>query len=391
VFFVVKKRVDHFRQIYSHRATDYHRLIAPEDADCNLARMLQRLIPHGKRILDLGTGTGRLPLLLAREAAQMVGLDLHWDMLRENKMQREAVIGKWGLIQGDMRELPFPTGWAEVVTAGWAIGHLRGWYADEWQAHIGRVLREMGRVAAPGGVIIIVALSIFVATVIDPAVSFLERWRIPRGLSVLIVYLFAMTILLYLFISLIPIIAVQIQQIVTVTAAEIDAFLQDPTVELPFLTPALNAAITGWAQQLVTEISTEGWLRTIEQFGERLSFAAQGSLVFAANVAGSVLNFVVNAEQAIVMSGRQPGRITIRTRDDEDRVILEVEDTGPGIDPEHEARLFQPFFTTKPVGQGTGLGLSVSYGIIDSLGGHIGYRSAPAGGAIFHFDLPAAA
>jgi signal transduction histidine kinase len=103
-----------------------------------------------------------------------------------------------------------------------------------------------------------------------------------------------------------------------------------------------------------------------------------------------VLNFVVNAEQAIVMSGRQPGRITVRTRDKDDRVILEVEDTGPGVPPDHEARLFQPFFTTKPVGQGTGLGLSVSYGIIDSLGGRIGYRGGPAGGAIFSFDLPAA-
>ena len=103
-----------------------------------------------------------------------------------------------------------------------------------------------------------------------------------------------------------------------------------------------------------------------------------------------VLNFVVNAEQAIVMSGRRPGRITVRTRDEGDRVILEVEDTGPGVPHDHEAKLFQPFFTTKPVGSGTGLGLSVSYGIIDSLGGHIGYRRAPAGGAIFYFDLPAA-
>ena len=103
-----------------------------------------------------------------------------------------------------------------------------------------------------------------------------------------------------------------------------------------------------------------------------------------------VLNFVVNAEQSIVISGRLPGRITIRTRDEIGRVVLEVEDTGPGIPPDDEAKLFQPFFTTKPVGQGTGLGLSVSYGIIDSLGGHIGYRGAPAGGAIFYFDLPAA-
>jgi len=103
-----------------------------------------------------------------------------------------------------------------------------------------------------------------------------------------------------------------------------------------------------------------------------------------------VLNFVVNAEQAILLSGRLPGRITIRSRDLDGRVLLEVEDTGPGIPADNEAKLFQPFFTTKPVGQGTGLGLSISYGIIDSLGGRIGYRSAPAGGAIFYFDLPAA-
>jgi signal transduction histidine kinase len=103
-----------------------------------------------------------------------------------------------------------------------------------------------------------------------------------------------------------------------------------------------------------------------------------------------VLNFVVNAEQAIVASGRRPGRITVRTFDRDAQVVLEVEDTGPGVPPDHEARLFQPFFTTKPVGQGTGLGLSVSYGIIDSLGGHIGYRSAPSGGAVFYFELPAA-
>ena len=103
-----------------------------------------------------------------------------------------------------------------------------------------------------------------------------------------------------------------------------------------------------------------------------------------------LLNFVVNAEQAIVASGRLPGRITIRACDIDGRVLLEVEDTGPGIPPDNEAKLFQPFFTTKPVGQGTGLGLSISYGIIDSLGGRIGYRNASAGGAIFYFELPAA-
>ncbi len=102
-----------------------------------------------------------------------------------------------------------------------------------------------------------------------------------------------------------------------------------------------------------------------------------------------VLNFVINAEQAILATGRGTGRITIRTYDQDGEVVLETEDTGPGVPPEHEAKLFQPFFTTKSVGQGTGLGLSVSYGIIDSLRGQIGYRRSPSGGSIFYFTLPA--
>ena len=104
-----------------------------------------------------------------------------------------------------------------------------------------------------------------------------------------------------------------------------------------------------------------------------------------------ILNFVVNAEQAILASGRIPARVTIRTYDRGPRVVLEVEDTGPGVKPADEPRLFEPFFTTKPVGQGTGLGLSISYGIIESFGGKIGYRPGVASGGIFYFELPAAA
>jgi C4-dicarboxylate-specific signal transduction histidine kinase len=102
-----------------------------------------------------------------------------------------------------------------------------------------------------------------------------------------------------------------------------------------------------------------------------------------------VLNFVINAEQSVRASASGPRRIILRTRDDEDGVRLEVEDTGPGVSAEDEAKLFQPFFTTKPVGEGTGLGLSVSYGIIRSLGGRIGYRRGGLGGALFFFTVPA--
>ncbi len=101
-----------------------------------------------------------------------------------------------------------------------------------------------------------------------------------------------------------------------------------------------------------------------------------------------LLNFAINAEQAIMLGGTGRRQIVIRTGDGDGWAWIEVEDSGPGVPPEDEAKLFQPFYTTKPVGEGTGLGLSVSYDIIRSHGGRIGYRRAAAGGAVFYFELP---
>jgi len=146
--------MDHFQAIYAARAAEYHRMIAAEDLDGRLLPAIERVAsPRGKRVVDLGTGTGRLPLLIGDQAAQLVGLDLHRDMLRQHVLQRRG--GRWALVQGDMRYLPIRSGWADIVTAGWAIGHLRSWFAADWQAQIGRVLDEMHRVLAPGGALII--------------------------------------------------------------------------------------------------------------------------------------------------------------------------------------------------------------------------------------------
>jgi signal transduction histidine kinase len=70
-------------------------------------------------------------------------------------------------------------------------------------------------------------------------------------------------------------------------------------------------------------------------------------------------------------------------------VVIEVSDTGMGIAPEALARIFEPFYTTKPPGEGTGLGLSVSYGIVQAHGGEITVRSAPGAGTTFAVALPA--
>ncbi|HSD60198.1 MAG TPA: ATP-binding protein, partial [Burkholderiales bacterium] len=73
------------------------------------------------------------------------------------------------------------------------------------------------------------------------------------------------------------------------------------------------------------------------------------------------MNLLVNAAQAIP----EKGVVTVGTGHRDNEVWIEVSDTGTGIRPEHMARLFEPFFTTKPPGKGTGLGLPVSYGIVE--------------------------
>jgi ubiquinone/menaquinone biosynthesis C-methylase UbiE len=148
--------MDHFEAIYSARATEYHRMIAAEDVDGQLLPAIERVAAlRGKRILDLGTGTGRLPLLFGDQAAQLIGVDLHRDMLRQNVALRQRHGGRWQVVQGDMRHLPFPAACADVATAGWAIGHLRSWFAADWRGQIGRVLEEMQRVVVPGGALLI--------------------------------------------------------------------------------------------------------------------------------------------------------------------------------------------------------------------------------------------
>jgi two-component system NtrC family sensor kinase len=101
------------------------------------------------------------------------------------------------------------------------------------------------------------------------------------------------------------------------------------------------------------------------------------------------LNVITNAEQAMLEAhGR--GRLTIRTRNDsaEGHVIVEIADDGPGIPEQHLTKIFDPFFTTKEVGRGTGLGLSLSYGIIKEHAGNIYARSRPGEGSTFVIALP---
>jgi signal transduction histidine kinase len=96
------------------------------------------------------------------------------------------------------------------------------------------------------------------------------------------------------------------------------------------------------------------------------------------------LNMLVNAAQAI----KEHGIITLRTRQAGDQVIVEISDTGQGIAKENLIRIFDPFFTTKPVGKGTGLGLTLSYGIVKKHHGKIEVESKIGSGTTFRIYLP---
>ena len=124
-------------------------------------------------------------------------------------------------------------------------------------------------------------------------------------------------------------------------------------------------------------------IQIVKQLGDPLP-AVRGS---ANKLQQVFLNLFLNARDA--MPGG--GMLEVRTAAHNGSVEVEIADTGAGIPREHIHRIFDPFFTTKPNGRGTGLGLSVSYGIIKEHAGKIDVRSTPGKGTSFHVEFPAVA
>ncbi len=135
----------------------------------------------------------------------------------------------------------------------------------------------------------------------------------------------------------------------------------------------------------------------------RLEAADRLPLVYVdhARLEDVLVNLIQNAEAAIAtrregktrpstVPARARGEIVITTKwqGNPDRILVEVADNGSGLREDDVSRVFDPFFTTREVGQGTGLGLSVCYGIIREHGGQITARNADVGGAVFTVELP---
>ena len=145
----------------------------------------------------------------------------------------------------------------------------------------------------------------------------------------------------------------------------------------------INRVLEDTLQLLETQLR-HSRVEIVREYGEGLP------LVFgnAGQLQQVFTNLLLNARDAIP----DGGIVTLRTHaDEEETVTVEVKDTGIGIAAENVARIYDPFFTTKGVGRGTGLGLAVSYGIVQEHSGHISVASAPGRGTTFRITLPNAA
>lgn len=140
----------------------------------------------------------------------------------------------------------------------------------------------------------------------------------------------------------------------------------------------LNRLIDDGTTFLEARCRKEG-IKIVKQYGENIFVTADPT-----QIRQVIANLIINAIQAM----KDGGRLTIITRKTQTKAIFSIEDNGVGIGKEDIGQAFMPFFTTKDVGEGTGLGLSVAYGIIQNHGGDIKVSSQIGKGTIFQVSLP---
>jgi len=144
----------------------------------------------------------------------------------------------------------------------------------------------------------------------------------------------------------------------------------------------INSVITSTLELYAYELKTSNI--------EVITRLSQGNIVTVADpgqLQQLFLNIIVNAEKEI-KSTRNGGRLTLSSEKKDGWIRVSIADDGPGIPAENLQRIFDPFFSTREIGEGTGLGLSVCHGIAAEHGGRIYAESEPPGGTTFFIELP---
>jgi two-component system NtrC family sensor kinase len=162
---------------------------------------------------------------------------------------------------------------------------------------------------------------------------------------------------------------------------QLRAFGQPRTLELAPVD--LSLVIDETLQRLASRIAAENIVVTVDLPPDLPNVL--GELHQIEQVA---FNIALNATQALALRlPGEPRHLRFSARADQDSVVLAIEDTGPGIAPEHLSRVFEPFFTTRDVGQGMGMGLAVVYSIVQQHHGEVWVESSPGVGTTFRVRL----
>jgi len=145
-------------EIFQSQPDKYDVLVSREDYEGNLLPALIRITPlEGRKIVEFGAGTGRVTRLLAPTAASILAFDSSESMLGvAARTLRASGQRNWQVAVADHRKVPAPTGAADVVLSGWSICCLAVYSGASWERELDAGLREMKRVVAPGGMVIII-------------------------------------------------------------------------------------------------------------------------------------------------------------------------------------------------------------------------------------------
>lgn len=152
-------------------------------------------------------------------------------------------------------------------------------------------------------VIILLLLGFFVAAIIDPGVRMMERWGVPRGIGVLVHYLFALFVLVFLMVSLIPLIADQLQQIAFLINSQVNAFLANPDFSwLPLVSADVQLQLADMMQATLRNLSIGNFTDALQSLSENMSSVGVGSVIFITSLAGSVAGFIAQVIIVIVLA-----------------------------------------------------------------------------------------
>ena len=140
-------------------------------------------------------------------------------------------------------------------------------------------------------VIVLLLLGVFVATIMDPGVRLLKKWRVPVSLAILLHYILFIAVALFLVFSLVPVIAEQIGGIATLANTEVQRLLTERTIEIPLLSQEMNVRLTIMLRSALRNLALTG-PDALQQLSAYLSSFTAGSVQFLTGLAGSVFTFL---------------------------------------------------------------------------------------------------